>query len=274
MEATPGETAVEEHTGDVAGVPLVSRSAPSSTPPVPYLHGVPTSSDDWLAVLARTGGLAPDLPGFGRSGKRGDWDYSIAGYDRFLEAFLDHLDVERFSLVAHDWGAVGLALAQRMPERMERLVIVNCVPLLPGYRWHWIARVWRRPGLGQLAMGAVTRRGLRYLFRATDGRANPLAADLIDRAWAHFDQGTQRAILRLYRSTPPEALARAGRHLEEIEAPALVVWGERDPYLPVELGRSYAGRLPGAQLRAVPGAGHWPWLDEPALIDEICEFLG
>ena len=57
-----------------------------------YLHGVPTSSDDWVAFLERTGGLAPDLPGFGRTGKRGDGDFTMPGYDRFVEAFLDHAE--------------------------------------------------------------------------------------------------------------------------------------------------------------------------------------
>ena len=94
-----------------------------------YLHGVPSNSDDWLAFLERTGGLALDLPGFGRSGKPGSLRYTIEEYDGFLERFLEQAGVERVSLVMHDWGAVGLAFAQRQPERVERLVIINAVPL-------------------------------------------------------------------------------------------------------------------------------------------------
>ena len=54
-----------------------------------YLHGVPTSSDDWTALLERTGGIAPDLLGFGRSGKGGHLDYSLGGLTAFCEAFLE-----------------------------------------------------------------------------------------------------------------------------------------------------------------------------------------
>jgi pimeloyl-ACP methyl ester carboxylesterase len=59
---------VDEHTIEVAGAPVFYRSAPNpaGAPPL-YLHGVPTSSDDWVTLLARTGGVAPDLIGFGRS---------------------------------------------------------------------------------------------------------------------------------------------------------------------------------------------------------------
>jgi len=128
--------AVTDNRAGVGGVEIFWREAPSppGSPPVLYVHGNPTSSDDWIEFLERTGGLAPDLPGFGRSGKPAHFDYSIEGYSNALEAFLAHLGVERYSLVVHDWGAAALGLAQRAPERVEKLVLMNCVPLLSGYR--------------------------------------------------------------------------------------------------------------------------------------------
>jgi len=153
----PPMQSIVEHSEEIGGQPVFWRSAGASGVPVLYLHGVPTSSDDWPAFLERTGGLAPDLPGFGRSGKRVDGDYSMEGCDAFVERFLEHLDVGRVRLVVHDWGVAGLLWAQRSPERVERLVVINSVPLLPGYRWHRVARVWRTRGLGELFMGASTR---------------------------------------------------------------------------------------------------------------------
>ena len=265
---------VEEKTQEVDGIPVYwRRAAGAGGVPTLYLHGVPTASDDWLPFLSRCGGIAPDLPGFGRSGKRGDWDYSIEGYDAFLERFVDHLELDRFALVMHDWGAVGLALAQRMPERVERVVLMNVVPLLPGYRWHWVARMWRRRLLGELFMGATTRFALKQLSRASNAAQGPLPADMLDAIWEHFDQGTQRAILRLYRSSPPERLETAGARLGEVRAPALVLWGDRDPYIPVHFADDYAAALPAGEVRHVPEAGHWPWVDQPALVDEVCAFL-
>jgi pimeloyl-ACP methyl ester carboxylesterase len=261
-----------EHLEEIEEQPIFWRTAPWEGTPVVYVHGVPCASDLWKPFLERAGGMAPDLPGFGRSAKRGDFDYSIAGYDRWLERFLGHVGVDRFRLVLHDWGAVALAPAQRMPQRIERLVVINAVPLLPGYRWHWAARVWRRRGLGELAMGATTRWAARRL--GSRGNVGELPREMTDRWWTHFDQGTQRAILRLYRSAPEEALAAAGRSLEAITAPALVVWGEHDPYLPPSFADAYAERLPAGRARRVAGAGHWPWLDSPALVDEVCSFLG
>lgn len=270
--------AVEEHTGELDGQPVFWRAAPSPSgheTPVLYVHGVPTSSDDWLPFLARTGGLAPDLLGFGRSGKGGQNDYSLEGIARFVERFLDETvptRPERVRLVVHDWGAAALAFAQRRPERIERLVILDAVPLLPDYRWHRIARLWRTRFAGEMAMGLTLRPTMaRALRPAFAGGQVPKA--FVDAAMRHFDQGTQRAILRLYRSAPEASLAAAGNDLSHLAMPTLIGWGARDPYISSRFGERYAAKLPDARFVCVEDAGHWPWLDRPDLIDRIATFL-
>lgn len=265
---------VTEHTGELAGQPVFWRAAASGAAggaPVLYVHGVPTSSDDWLPFLQRTGGLAPDLPGFGRSGKGGQNDYSLHGIAAFVERFLELTGTERVKLVVHDWGAAALAWAIANPERVERLVVIDAVPLLPGYRWHWIARAWRLPLVGEMAMGLTFKATMRAVLRPAF--AGPVPRELVTAAWRHFDQGTQRAILRLYRSAPEPELARAGRDLGRIGAPALVVWGAHDPYIPSRFGEQYAAGLGDARVEHVKDAGHWPWLDRAELIDRIADFL-
>lgn len=291
-------------------MPVFWREAPVAdgvpAPPL-YLHGVPTNSDDWLAprerrtrlprwkrwwrprrstdewlespayspgFLERTGGLAPDLPGFGRSGKAGNLDYTIEGYADFIERYLDLVGIERVSLVAHDWGSVGLAFALRHPERVARLVVINAIPFLPGYRWHRTARIWRTPLLGELAMGVTTRALMRFSTReARPGRV-PMPETWLDTVFEHFDQGTQRAILRLYRSSPSDVLAAAGARLQTLSMPALVVWGRADPYIPARFGHAFAQALPDAELVELADAGHWPWFDRPEVIDRVAGFLG
>ena len=85
--------------------------------------------------------------------------------------------------------------------------------------------------VGELTMGFTTRRGFR----------RSLPREIADRAWEDFDQGTQRAILRLYRSAPPEVLARHGERLGELRCPALILWPADDPYI---RRRSSAGATP------------------------------
>jgi pimeloyl-ACP methyl ester carboxylesterase len=259
---------VIEHTATLGDQPVFWRAgadgAQAGLAPILYLHGVPATSDAWLAFLERTGGLAPDLPGFGRSGKRGDLDFSIDGLSRFVDRFLDLVGVDRVRLVAHDWGAAaGLVWAQRAPQRVERLVVINAVPLLRGFRFHRAARALRGRGLGELLMGLTTRMSLR--------RTMPRA--LADAAWPHFDQGTQRAILHLYRTSPEARLELAGAGLDRIACPALVLWGDRDPHLPARFADAYGAALGDAQVEHIPDAGHWPWYDRPDVIGRVASFL-
>ena len=252
---------IAERSAQVAGLGIHHREAGDA--PILYLHGVPTHSHDWVPFLQRIGGIAPDLPGFGKSAKPAEFDYSIDGYDRFLEAFVDQLGLERFSLVMHDWGAVGLALAQRFPERVERLLMISTVPFVPGFRWHRVARGWRTPLLGELLMGATTRWGFR----------RELPGELADVAWEAFDHGTQRAILKLYRASPSGVLARAGARLGDVRAPALLLWPDDDPYIGSEFGQAHARALGGETTLEMVRGGHWPWLRSPELIDRAADFL-
>jgi pimeloyl-ACP methyl ester carboxylesterase len=267
---------VDEHTIELAGSPAFYRTAIGPGTPVLYVHGVPTSSDDWIPFLERTGGIAPDLIGFGRSGKAGNLDYSVGGISDFLARLLAELDVGPVRLVVHDWGApIGLAFAQRSPERVERIVIIDGVPMFPadGVHWHLAARLWERPLIGELVMGAITKRMLARALRDGGTRPDAWTPERVAAIWDQFDQGTQRAILRLTRSATLDELAAAGSGLGTLTAPALVLWGEQDPWLDTSIGTTYAEVLPRAELDQVPDAGHWPWMDQPQVVDRVATFL-
>ncbi len=265
---------VTDHTGELHGQPVFWRSAPTPTPgaaPPLYVHGVPTSSDDWLPFLRETGGLAPDLLGFGRSGKGGQNDYSIDGIAAFVEQFLELVGVERVKLVVHDWGSAALAWAIANPERVEKLVIVDAVPLLPGYRWHRVARLWRAPGIGEMAMGLTFKLTLKRALRSAF--AGPVPTEFTSAAWRHFDQGTQRAILRLYRSAPETRLAEAGRELSRVARADIGSLGRARPLHPASLRGRLRSEDPGSRVEHVTDAGHWPWVDRADLIATIATFL-
>jgi pimeloyl-ACP methyl ester carboxylesterase len=230
-----------------------------------------------MPILERMRGpaLAFDLPGFGRSGRPSPdrFDYSMRGYARFVERALAVLEVEEYSLVVHDWGGLALIGAQRDPDRVRRVAIVNAVPLLPGYRWHRIARIWRRRGAGELLMRMWSRPLLDHGLREARGDWSRFEPEFVDLVWSHLDHRTKRAILTLYRSAPPKALEAAGRRLGALDCPALVVWAAKDRYLPPRFGRAYAEALPGAELLELPDSGHWPWRDEPEVIPRFVDFL-
>lgn len=268
-------TSLTEHTIELAGEPVFYREALGSGRATVYLHSLPTSSDDWLPFLDHGRGLAPDLPGFGRSTKGGHLGYALGDQVRFLEAFLDSAAAgETVALAGHGWGgAIALAYAQCHPARVGALAIIDALPLLHGFAWPRVVRQALRPGIGEFLMGSVTRRRLGRALRA--GAAGPEAwgDERIETVWQQFDQGTQRAILRVARSIGAEQLAGAGAGLSALRAPTLIVWGELDPWLPVRFAHAYAAALLTAELAVIPGAGHWPWLESPAVIGRVTTFL-
>ena len=100
--------------------------------PVVLLHGNPTSSYLWRNVIPqidRQGRcLAPDLIGMGRSGKAAGGLYRLADHVRYLDAWFDALDLQRVTLVVHDWGsALGFHWARRHPDRVKALVYMEAI---------------------------------------------------------------------------------------------------------------------------------------------------
>jgi haloalkane dehalogenase len=100
--------------------------------PIVLLHGNPTSSYLWRNVIPQLDGvarcLAPDLIGMGRSGKAAGGRYRLADHARYLDAWLETLDLRRVTLVVHDWGsALGFHWARRHVDRIRALVYMEAI---------------------------------------------------------------------------------------------------------------------------------------------------
>ncbi len=259
------------------GVRVFYRRVRGEGTPVVYCHGNPSHGEDWVPFMERGGpSIAIDMPGWGRSDHPSPdrFDYSMYGLSAFLERCLDELGVEQRKLVVHDWGSLALIGAQRRPQLVEKLAILNVIPLLPGYRWHWVAQIWRRRGLGELANATTTKRSMSLIMRQARAGHSPMPAEFVDTVWDHWDKGTRDATLALYRHADPDRLAAAGRDLDKLACPALILWGDGDIYLPTKFAGAFAAVLPDAEVEIVEGAGHWPWIDDRRVIDRVLGFVG
>ena len=118
-----------------------------------FVHGNPGSASDWSALLTAVGAVgravAMDMPGYGRSDKPVDFDYTVDGYARHLAGCLDQLGVTKAHLVLHDFGDPWeLSWAAAHPTSFQSAVLIN-TGIWPGYNWHVYARLWRMPLLAE-----------------------------------------------------------------------------------------------------------------------------
>ena len=251
---------------------------PRTDEAVVFVHGNPGSRLDWseladaISPFARA--VALDMPGYGQADKPADFDYTVAGYARHLAGALDQLAVSRAHLVLHDFGGPwGLAWAAEHPDRIGSLTLIN-IGILPGYRWHYLARIWRMPVVGEIFMATTTRAGFGLLLRHGNPRGLPKA--FVDRMFADFSGGTRRAVLRLYRATTNvDRLARTAKEaLSGLNLPVLVIWGKHDPYVPVRYAERQREAFPKAEVKVLEDSGHWPFADNPkAVADALIPFL-
>jgi pimeloyl-ACP methyl ester carboxylesterase len=247
---------------------------------VVFVHGNPGSCDDWerlAAALGTTGvrAVALDLPDFGETIAPEGFVHDVPTYASFLEEALGVLGVERVHLVIHDFGGpIGLVWAAMHADRVASATLID-TGILPGYRWHRLARIWRTPVLGELMQATATRRAFRMLLNRNEPRGLPRA--FVDQMYDHYDKRTRRAVLALYRATddPGAAGVELAAYMRPKDIPALVIWGEHDAYLPAEMAWRQRDAFPSADVHVLSASGHWPYADAPETVERLLvEFVG
>lgn len=237
-------------------------------PALVLLHGFGGSTFDWeqfvMEPLSRKRRvIAVDLPGFGWSEREPAVTYD---YDKFADRLADTfaaLGLERAAVAGQSMGGgVAAVFAARHPDRVERLVLVDAVyPQEPGE----IAlpfRVLRTPVLGELALGLSPEASGPGFDAAHHERA----------VLAYRLEGTRDEMLRFVRSPgKPQQLAAA---YPRIRAPALVIHGTADRFVPYALMERAVPAFPRARVVKLEGGGHFPHRDAPdVIVREVEAFL-
>jgi pimeloyl-ACP methyl ester carboxylesterase len=274
--AVDAKTAVRRRRLEAGGTStrLVEAGPDDATTAVVFVHGNPGSSDDWEPLADAVGAtglraVAFDLPDFGETIAPAGFEHSAFGYAAFVDAALAALGIEHAHLVLHDFGGpIGLAWAATHAERIAGITLID-IGILPGYKWHRMARIWRTPVLGELFQATATRRAFRTIIDRSEPRGLP--RPFVERMFDQYDRRTKRAVLKLYRATdepgaPEPQLVAA---LTAADPPALVIWGGGDPYLPSSYAERQREFLSRAEVHVLPHSGHWPFVDDPTAVESL-----
>jgi haloalkane dehalogenase len=232
--------------------------------PVVFVHGEPTWSFLWRKVIPPVRGagfrcVAPDLAGFGRSDKPTEigW-YSYGRHAELMRALVEELDLREATVVCHDWGGpIGLRLAVELPDRVDRLVVMD-TGLFTGRQR--MSDAW-------------------MMFRDFVERTEDLPVSLLVRRACLTDPGDEiaaaydapfpspeskagaRAFPLMLPISPEMPGAEAGRRvleaLREDSRPTLALWADSDPILSPDAGRRFAEAIGAPEPELVEGASHF-----------------
>ena len=236
-----------------------------SGPAVLMVHGSQAWAYAWrfqIPVLADAGyrAIAVDLPGEGYSQADETFDYSIPGMSDFLSQVLDHFNLPSAVLMASSAGGLPvLDFAIRHPERIDGLVLASTCGV--SHRLPLLWRMARVPALGE-AMGWFLSEGIvRQNLR--EAMVDPNSFDEKD-VKAYYQPLTRpeawKTNLKIERSWDPSFVEE---NISRIRCPALIVWGEKDPWHPVDMAQEFARRLQRADVKILPGCGHLPHEEQP-----------
>ena len=248
--------------------------------PVLLLHGVPETSSVWRDLAPRLADgrrvLAPDLPGLGGSSYSGPYDVPslVAQLVGLVEAETAGAPVD---VVGHDWGgSLALALAGARPDLVRRLVVANApYRSVPARAVH--IPLFALPAVPELLFRLGGRRVVRLMLGLGWRADTPLDAETLaeyEAAYSHRD--VVRAMLGYYRAAARPRVAAALRRTRAPGTPRvraarmLVLWGARDPVLPISTGESVVRDLgPDCVMVTVPRAGHFVVEEAPDVVAEV-----
>lgn len=254
-------------------------------PAVVLLHGFPEDWRTWkhqIPALVSSGFavFAPDLRGYNESDRpqyRGAYHMKHLVED--VASIVRATGRPRAHIVGHDWGGIlAWAFAGVHADLVDRLVVLNAPhlelfhrrarPLSSQWFKSWYTLLFRIPSLSEWVLSAGDYRLLRDLFLRRPALPAFSEADARGYIEAFAKPGALTAALRWYRdNASPDAvqLSRAARSA----APTLVIWGDRDSALGVDLLDGLDRMAPNLRIHRIAGASHWVQNEAPDEVNRV-----
>nr|WP_199290345.1 alpha/beta fold hydrolase [Leptolyngbya sp. FACHB-36] len=242
--------------------------------PVVLLHGLPAQSYSWrnvLPALAAQGfpAIAPDWIGYGFSAQpdRRDFAYTPDAFIEALGHFLAALEISRCSLVVQGFlGSVGVQYALRHPEQIDRLAILNA-PVTTAAKLPW-----KMQQLGIPLVGDMMTQDPLLVDRTLEGgggyRVEDADLDVYRRPFLKSSDAGRALLATIQNLQLKQTTAEIEAGLHQWTNPLLLAWGDRDPWLPIDVAELFARALNGAEFVKLEEVGHYPQEDWHEKVNE------
>ncbi|MCE3007314.1 MAG: alpha/beta hydrolase [Bacteroidetes bacterium] len=250
--------------------PHPQGQAQANKPVILIIHGFPGNASDWEETAAALSThyrvLLPDLAGFGKQEARGLsfeqlWVDSQA---QKLKNLLEQEQVENLYVLAHDYGVpVAISLRALIPNRIQKMVL-TAGNLLSAPPLNLMMKATSKPLVGgparALLFSAFSNNAMRKMG-TRKGKHYPVKNTALERQAIKTIFGTALGDMKGY-FMPIEQQAR------KTDIPVLLIWGEKDPFFPIEHTQRMQAALPQADLTTYAGVGHYCYLEEKTKFTE------
>jgi pimeloyl-ACP methyl ester carboxylesterase len=221
---------------------------------------------------------ALDLIGHGYS-DRPKISYTPETYIRFLRDFMDGVGIQKATLIGNSMGGgMAWAMAIRHPERVDRLVLINCVPpdvlhQVKNESFRTLVAIKDIPILPYLVIAARSKNSIRWILLECVWDIKLITPEVLNRQYQISKiKGTTRVLYSTFKHAE-EALELKDQ-LTLIHQPTLFVWGERDFIFPPQVGETLHQAITGSKFLRIEKSGHIPMWETPDQVNQaILDFL-
>jgi pimeloyl-ACP methyl ester carboxylesterase len=251
------------------------------------LHGFPEFWYSWryqIPFLAAHGYsvVAPDLRGYNDSDKPRT-GYDVSTLIRDIAGLVRGLGYERAVIVGHDWGgALAWAFALQYPQMTERLIVLNAphpvafareMRTLKQLRKSWYMFFFQIPLLPEFLLGLNHAAMIGRMLSASAVQKEAFPPTVLARYQEAMSKpGALTSGLNYYRALF-QAIGLSQQNTM-VEAPTLLIWGEQDVALGIDLTKGLEQWVPHLQVRYIPDSGHWVQQEKPETVNAwMLEFL-
>jgi pimeloyl-ACP methyl ester carboxylesterase len=255
-------------------------------PLIVLLHGFPEFWYSWRYQIPLLAGLgytvvAPDLRGYNDSDKPRK-GYRVSMLLRDIEGLISGLGRDKAIIIGHDWGgALAWAFASRYSRMTDRLIVLNAphpaafaraLQTSKQLRKSWYMFFFQIPWLPEAILGFNHAEAIGRMLRGSAVQKTAFPDDVLERYRDVMSKpGAMTAALNYYRQlmrNPSRSTAAASTH---ISVPTLLIWGEQDVALGLELTEGLEQWVDHLQVRRIPDSGHWVQQEKPVLVNQYME---
>ncbi|MEY3433492.1 MAG: hypothetical protein RL131_1428 [Bacteroidota bacterium] len=241
----------------------------NDTLPLVMIHGLSSSLHTWDSLAVRIKDkkriIRMDLPGFGLTGPNPERDYSIVYFNRFIDSFLNKLQIKQCILVGNSLGG-NIAWNQSLltPEKVHAIVLINSA----GYprkneKGNLGFKLASIPVLNSLITKITPKSLIKKSLEDAYFDKTKIQPELVDRYYdLLLHEGNRKATLDLFK----QRKFPSSENIKNVNCPTLIIWGQNDQMIDVENAYKFNSDIKNSQLKIIPSSGHVPMEETP---DEV-----